>query len=701
VAVCGVLLGSAVYAPAYADDPGPGDAWHPARLELDQAHKLSRGAGVTVAVLDGAVDSHRDLRGALLPAEDVTRPGDPGHGDSTSAGGTATAGLIAARGDGATGLRGIAPEAKILPVRIGADAHTSGPAAAARGIDLAVSRRARVIALSYTESELTDELRRAVRAAVAADVLVVAPGSGLFPSASTVAQLPGVVSVNSTDRTGGAGRAVTESSLDLDLVAPGDELVSLLKLSGRNGDLYRTVSGPEYASAIVAGIAALVRSKYPDLPVAEVIRRLNTTSTDGPARRHLQQGWGQVNPVAALTATPVELPPATPAQAPADPNAGWVPRDSQWYLDALRVPEAQRFSRGAGVTIGMLASGLDVDHPDLRGQVEQPVWVDPNGKVQSGPMPERFASLWRSDLENHTGTAGLAVARGGQGLLGVAPEAKLVAVRGITVSGRDAGPGLRWLTDHGAKVIIVPDGELDAGGVEAVRYAASKDVVLVASANIVDPSPPGVLTVADLRPDGDSMAKDAMLAAPGTGLIVAAAKGTDGQPYGGTVLEGPAAGLVAGVAALVRARYPDLNAASVVNRLLATAMPVQGTVRGDYGRGLVDPLGALTVDLPPVTENPAGNPGAPRGQGVLDGPNRPLWLALLVGGLLLLLVLVAALIVLLVVLRRRRRTTGGPTGGQPGYPAPPAAGQPGYPPPGGAAYPPPGGSGYPPPPPRR
>ncbi|MGI5214773.1 S8 family serine peptidase [Plantactinospora sp. CA-290183] len=714
VAACALAAGSSLVAApvAYADLERPGDAWHQALLGLDQAHRISRGAGVTVALLDGDIAPHRDLRGALLAEVDATVKGDPGHGEREEWG-TATAALIAGRGNGRTGLLGVAPQAKILPVRIGARGYDSAPAAVARGIDLAVARRAKVIALSYTGSDVTNDLRRAVRAAVAADVLVVAPTNGPLAMTSSLAELPGVVSVGATDRDGERDAIGDGGSLDLDVVAPGEKVVSAMRISELDEDFHATYSGPQYASALVAGVAALVRAKFPDLPVAEVIRRLRTTSSTGAVRRDLTKGWGQVNAAAALTATPVELPAAAPvAAAAADPAAAWSARDFQWYLDALRVPEAHRISRGAGVRIGMLTSGIDADHPDLRGQVEQPAWQDSRGRVRTGAMPPEQARFTENDLRGYTGVAGVAVAKGGSGLLGVAPEAKVLALRGSVLTGRHVATGLRWLTDHGAKIIVLPSGQLDDAGVDGVRYAVSRDVVVIGGAADDFPETSGVLTVGELSIDGDRRDTGrALVTAPGSQLMVATASATatgtdpaDPDGYGVSILDGPATGFVAGLAALVRARYPDLNAASVVNRLLGTATAVGGTEGGRYGRGIVDPLSALTADVAAVQQNPAGDPGPPRDNGgpladdLVDNGFPLLRIGLVIAGVLLLLLLVAALVIVFVVLRRRRATAAPSVPRAPaGYPAPP----PGYPapPPPGYPAPPVGPPGYPAPPP--
>ncbi|MDT5036504.1 MAG: hypothetical protein QOE03_1689 [Micromonosporaceae bacterium] len=77
--------------------------------------------------------------------------------------------------------------------------------------------------------------------------------------------------------------------------------------------------GTSAATAIIAGVAALVRAKYPELSAVEVVHRLTATATDkGPPGRDDEYGYGIVNPVAALTA---DVPPLTPSASPAATGA--------------------------------------------------------------------------------------------------------------------------------------------------------------------------------------------------------------------------------------------------------------------------------------------------------------------------------------------------------------------------------------------
>src|SRR5262249_48452583 len=97
--------------------------WHLGFLRVAEAHRYSQGAGVVVAVVDTGVDAtHPDLTGSILPGADV-RPGASGNGQTDTDGhGTAMAGLIVAHGHGpgnSAGVLGLAPQAKVLPVRQG------------------------------------------------------------------------------------------------------------------------------------------------------------------------------------------------------------------------------------------------------------------------------------------------------------------------------------------------------------------------------------------------------------------------------------------------------------------------------------------------------------------------------------------------------------------------------------------------------
>src|SRR4051812_5183290 len=112
----GVLTAGATPAlPARAADAITDGQWYVDFLHLRDAHQTTRGGGVTVAVIDTGVDAHPDLAGNLLPGIDVLA-GSTGDGRTDVHGhGTSMAGQIGGHGR----VLGVAPEAKILPVRVG------------------------------------------------------------------------------------------------------------------------------------------------------------------------------------------------------------------------------------------------------------------------------------------------------------------------------------------------------------------------------------------------------------------------------------------------------------------------------------------------------------------------------------------------------------------------------------------------------
>jgi type VII secretion-associated serine protease mycosin len=301
--------------PAMADNIRDSE-WHLKSLDIIKAQALSQGAGVIVAVIDSGVDSaNRDLAGSVLPGVDLVGKTDGrqdlyGHG-------TSMAGLIAGHGANGKGILGIAPEAKILPVRnslpndVGiSSTFTDG------GFHWAAQHGAKVINASYSGTE-TPLMKAEVESAIADDIVVVA-AAGNLPQDGTVrypAALPGVVAVGGTDESGQHDPTSTKGAQIL-LSAPSSHIAGI----GKDGT-YNLSDGTSNASAIVAGVAALIRAKYPTMSAAEVVHRLTATATDkGPPGRDPDYGYGIVNPVAALTA---DVPPL-----PTTPSAGAIPQST-------------------------------------------------------------------------------------------------------------------------------------------------------------------------------------------------------------------------------------------------------------------------------------------------------------------------------------------------------------------------------------
>ncbi|GAA3701667.1 hypothetical protein GCM10022377_14170 [Zhihengliuella alba] len=220
---------------------------------------------------------------------------------------------------------------------------------------------------------------------------------------------------------------------------------------------------------------------------------------------------------------------------------------------------------------------------------------------------------------------------GPDGIIGVAPEAELLTASlwlgsenpsGVTVE-QQIPRAVRWAVDQGAQVINLSLGSTSTSWPQswddAFSYAEQNDVVVVAAAGnrsggmmqVGAPATiPGVLTVAGVNRAGEA-SWDASTRGITIGVAAPADPLVGGLPGGGYASwsgSSGAAPLVSGVAALIRAEYPELSAADVVNRILKTADDA-GTSGFDnlYGYGLLDADEALTADLPSVGENPLGS----------------------------------------------------------------------------------------------
>ncbi|MFJ6618742.1 S8 family serine peptidase [Kitasatospora sp. NPDC091335] len=307
--------------------------WPQTFLRPDRVWPLSRGEGVTVAVLGSGV---KDGGGLLTGRLDLaTLPGGPDSAQDCVGHGTFLAGLIAADQREGAGFAGIAPRARILGISVTNDAGTASADLLAQGVTTAADRGARVIAVGVALPNGSDALAAAVRAARGKGALVVAPAapdttpsdagqSGGKPGPAYPAAYPEVLAVRDL-APGGAlpeGTSAVQVGGRIDLAAPGDAVTGPGPAPGG----YYTGAGPSFATAFVAGTAALVLGYRPDLTVDQLTRRLETTAYRSP---NAQFGHGTVDPVAAVTrlAAPTATASPTPAVALAMPPAP-VPGDA-------------------------------------------------------------------------------------------------------------------------------------------------------------------------------------------------------------------------------------------------------------------------------------------------------------------------------------------------------------------------------------
>lgn len=338
-----------------------------------------------------------------------------------------------------------------------------------------------------------------------------------------------------------------------------------------------------------------------------------------------QRGWTARIGVGVIAAGLVGccLPAASAAAAPprgacTNPEPGRpVVRQLPWAQDLLGAERAWPYSTGAGVTVAVIDSGVDADHPQLRR----------SGKVLpgrdfflAGRLPGNY------DCISHgTGVASIIAAEPvtGIGFHGIAPGARILPVR---VTDRETGDqnavrtidpavlarGIVYAVDQGAKVINL---SMAGGGDkkpvrQAIAYAVRKDVVVVAAVGNQQADEPGTqasypasypgvlgvgaIDIAGAKTSGSQVGPYVDLVAPGDGVL--AGTRHSGHMYvNGTSFAAP---FVSATAALVRAAWPKLTAAQVVQRLQATATPARGGAGSpEYGAGIVDPYRAVTEGL--------------------------------------------------------------------------------------------------------
>ncbi|GAA2086290.1 S8 family serine peptidase [Actinomadura alba] len=272
-----------------------------------------------------------------------------------------------------------------------------------------------------------------------------------------------------------------------------------------------------------------------------------------------------------------------------------------WPQEKLNFIDAWNRTRGRGVKVAVLDSGVDGSHPQLRGRVKA------YDATNSGTPQDC--------LGHGTRVAGIIAAedlrRNNIAFVGVAPEATIISIK-TAVTGRGDDPrfvanGIRRATDLGAKIINLSSQSPNFEDLKAaVEYAQRKDVLIIAAAgNLEDKNQTaqkaypanydGVMSVGGTNPDGTladftNSETHVTITGPGKDIISTWPRGAYFNESGTSF----AAPYVAGTAALVRAYHPKLTAAQVKDRIERTADG--GTVKGT-GAGLVNPLRAVTAVL--------------------------------------------------------------------------------------------------------
>ncbi|MFI8458458.1 S8 family serine peptidase [Kitasatospora sp. NPDC085464] len=363
-----------VVAPAASADQIRDQQWALKSFEADaKVWPVSQGEGVIVAVVDTGVNSeHQDLTGQVLPGADFSGTQSDGRID-TDGHGTGMASLIAGHGHGAqTGVMGLAPKAKILPVKVrtsdGGPIPEQNDLAAA--IRFAVENRAKVINISLAGgSRFDSQTRKAIAYAVSKDVVLVA-GSGNDGSDRGVqypAAYPGVVAVGASDSKGVVWDDSTSGS-ETTLIAPG---VGIYRATAKSSTSYGVANGTSDSTAYVSATAALIRSKYPDLSAGQVINRMIKSATppaNGTVVPNSHYGYGILAPAKALEANPAvdggprENPLAKRPETKGTPPGDDASDDTDQPSAEPPVPAAAGGGSGGdtGLVIGAVAAGAVV-----------------------------------------------------------------------------------------------------------------------------------------------------------------------------------------------------------------------------------------------------------------------------------------------------------------------------------------------------
>ncbi|MFF0577363.1 S8 family serine peptidase [Streptosporangium saharense] len=368
-----ITLCLGVCAPAVAADVRQDQRWVLEKMNVESAWKVTRGAGVTVALIDSDVDVQvPELRGKVTVGPDMGSAGPVGDDDKAVWHGTAMASLIAGAGRGKSGLLGIAPEARILslplilrdeeegtPLPGEQDQRTGTSSPVARAIRYATDHGAKVISMSLGAYGPQRTEREAVSYALAKGVVLVAAvgNDGETPYAlkkdtsfwSFPAGYSGVIGVGAVNERGEPA-GFSSDNLSVLVSAPGVGVPVVVPGGG-----YSSSDGTSSATALVAGVAALIKAKYPEIPPYLVSRALTSTATSAPIAGYDDHvGFGVVDAGAALARAGELLraskgtPPdeaerhfgvGVPAKEPARPGP-----------DALRL-----WVYGTGLTVGLLA----------------------------------------------------------------------------------------------------------------------------------------------------------------------------------------------------------------------------------------------------------------------------------------------------------------------------------------------------------
>jgi subtilisin family serine protease len=283
-----------------------------ARIQMQKAWEITTGSpNVVVAILDTGIDAnHPELRNRLVPGWNTLENNDNLYDDHSH--GTACAGIVVAEANNGIGLAGMAPDCRVMPVKV-LNKRGVGPLEwAAAGILWATDHGARVVSMSFGEDQPSQILQDAIDYARAHKVLCIA---SMGNDGEEVKHWPAcsenVLAMGATYEDDRPALFTTEGSW-VSMAAPGSRVYTTMPtyeltdpMYGKRDKNYTYFSGTSASSPVVAAAAALVISREPNIDEASLRRRLRKTADDvGSPGWDRQSGDGRVNIYRALTERP-------------------------------------------------------------------------------------------------------------------------------------------------------------------------------------------------------------------------------------------------------------------------------------------------------------------------------------------------------------------------------------------------------------
>jgi hypothetical protein len=345
-------------------------------------------------------------------------------------------------------------------------------------------------------------------------------------------------------------------------------------------------------------------------PVGEVIRAMEAENIGVPSANYTftltQEGNGQ----------PANEQPANEQPAAEDPDlAGRNEKGAseQYVVNKLQLAEVHKVATGRGVLVAVVDSAIDMNHPDL-----------------AGAFVEQYDAVGRHEKPHFHGTGMVGAIAAHRRLMGIAPEAKILAIQAFSGTTRQSPEattkqilaGLDWAVRKGARVINMSfAGPYDPMLALAMKNAHAKGVVLIAASGNLGPKSPPLYPAADPNviavtavDENDRLFAQAVrgphvaVAAPGVDVMVPAPEETYQLTTGTSV----AAAHVSGVAALLIERHPNVDAATILEVLTSTAQKLNPKGRDDqFGWGLIDPASALAELESRMTDNQVASVSQP------------------------------------------------------------------------------------------